>query len=168
MGGGVPSAGARDVPRATLIALIVVGVLYLGIASASLLVLGDRAATTDAPLADLLAIGVGGQVRVLTAVVAVLLTLGAMNACYAGAAKLGDGTYPDHRAYRSWWQQQCGLYRYIRRTRSVSPSGKIWRKRLPSPATSVSCATRPGTVTARRLREPIMTSGTAVWPLAPQ
>jgi amino acid efflux transporter len=90
---------ARDVPRATSIALIVVAVLYLGIASASLLVLGGRAGSTEAPLAELLAIGVGGQVRVLTAVVAVLLTLGAMNAYYAGAAKLGaalgrDGALP--------------------------------------------------------------------------
>ncbi|WP_433204897.1 amino acid permease [Dactylosporangium sp. CS-047395] len=94
---------ARDLPRATGIALVVVAVLYLGIAAASVLVLGP-ALTADAhgggaPLAELLAIGVGGQVRVIAAAAAVLLTLGTMNAYYAGAAKLGaalgrDGALP--------------------------------------------------------------------------
>ena len=90
---------ARDVPRATAIAAVVVGVLYLGIAATSLLVLGPATAATEAPLAELLAIGVGGQVRVLTAAAAVLLTLGAVNAYFAGGAKLGaalarDGALP--------------------------------------------------------------------------
>lgn len=90
---------ARDLPRATGVALVVVGLLYLAIAATSLAVLGPATAATPAPLAELLAIGVGGGVRVLTAVVAVLLTLGAMNAYFAGAAKLGaalgrDGALP--------------------------------------------------------------------------
>jgi amino acid efflux transporter len=90
---------ARDLPRATAIALAVVGLLYLGIATASLLVLGPATGSTEAPLAELLAIGVGGEVRVLTAAAALLLTLGAMNAYFAGAAKLGaalgrDGALP--------------------------------------------------------------------------
>jgi amino acid efflux transporter len=90
---------ARDLPRATAIAIAVVGLLYLGIAAASLLVLGAATGSTEAPLADLLAIGVGGEVGVLTAGAAVLLTLGAMNAYFAGAAKLGaalgrDGALP--------------------------------------------------------------------------
>jgi amino acid efflux transporter len=90
---------ARDVPRATAIAIVVVSVLYLAVAAASLLVLGPTTATTEAPLAELLAIGVGGEVRVLTAVAALLLTLGAMNAYFAGSAKLGaalarDGALP--------------------------------------------------------------------------
>ncbi len=90
---------ARDLPRATAIALAAVGLLYLGVAAASLLVLGPATGSAQAPLAELLAIGVGGQVRVLAAVVAVLLTLGAMNAYFAGAAKLGaalgrDGALP--------------------------------------------------------------------------
>ncbi len=90
---------ARDVPRATAIALVVVGVLYLAVAATSLLTLGASTATTEAPLAELLAIGVGGEVRAITAVVALLLTLGAMNAYYAGGAKLGaalarDGALP--------------------------------------------------------------------------
>ena len=90
---------ARDVPRATAVAIVVVSVLYLAVAAASLLVLGPTTATTEAPLAELLAIGVGGEVRVLTAVAALLLTLGAMNAYFAGSAKLGaalarDGALP--------------------------------------------------------------------------
>jgi amino acid efflux transporter len=93
----------RDLPRATAIALVVVGVLYLGIAAASVLVLGPSAGEGEAPLAELLATGVGGQVRTqihaTAAAAAVLLTLGTMNAYYAGAAKLGaalgrDGALP--------------------------------------------------------------------------
>ena len=89
----------RDVPRATAVAIVVVSALYLAVAAASLLVLGPATATTEAPLAELLAIGVGGEVRVLTAAAALLLTLGAMNAYFAGSAKLGaalarDGALP--------------------------------------------------------------------------
>jgi amino acid efflux transporter len=90
---------ARDVPRATAIAVVVVAVLYLGVAAASILVLGGSAGRTPAPLAELLTIGVGGEVRVIAAVAALLLTLGAVNAYFAGAAKLGaalgrDGALP--------------------------------------------------------------------------
>lgn len=89
----------HDLPRAAAIAVVVVGVLYLGVASATVLVLGPAASESPAPLADLLAVGVGGPARALAAVAAVLLTLGTMNAYYAGAAKLGaalgrDGALP--------------------------------------------------------------------------
>ena len=79
----------RDVPRATILAVAFVGVLYLGVAVASVLVLGPALSTSQAPLADLLAVGVGGPVRPVVAVVAVLLTLGAVNAYTAGATRLG-------------------------------------------------------------------------------
>ncbi|MFG1606385.1 APC family permease [Actinoplanes sp. NPDC049265] len=79
----------RDVPRATMIAVAVVGLLYLAIAVTCVLVLGPALGSSAAPLADLLAIGVGGPVRALTAVVAVLLTVGAVNAYFAGASRLG-------------------------------------------------------------------------------
>jgi amino acid efflux transporter len=90
---------ARDLPRAAAVAVVVVGVLYLGVASATVLTLGPAASDSSAPLADLLAIGVGGPARVLAVCAAVLLTLGTMNAYYAGAAKLGaalgrDGALP--------------------------------------------------------------------------
>jgi amino acid efflux transporter len=89
----------RDVPRATAVAVVVVGVLYLAVAVTSVVVLGPALATSPAPLADLLAIGVGGPVRVITAIVAVLLTVGAVNAYLAGGSRLGpalarDGALP--------------------------------------------------------------------------
>lgn len=79
----------RDVPRATMIAVVVVGALYLSVAATSVLVLGAALGDSSAPLADLLAVGVGGPVREITAVVAVLLTIGAVNAYLAGASNLG-------------------------------------------------------------------------------
>lgn len=79
----------RDVPKATMLAVVVVGVLYLSVAVASVLVLGPALAGSQAPLADLLAVGIGGPVRPVVAVVAVLLTLGAVNAYMAGASRLG-------------------------------------------------------------------------------
>jgi amino acid efflux transporter len=90
---------ARDLPRATILAVVVVGVLYLAVAATSVLVLGPAAGTVDAPLAELLALGIGGPVNLLAAAAALLLTLGTMNAYYAGAAKLGaalgrDGALP--------------------------------------------------------------------------
>lgn len=90
---------ARDLPLASGIAVVVVGVLYLAVAAASVLVLGPAAGQADAPLAQLLVIGIGGKVRIVAAFAAVLLTLGTMNAYFAGAAKLGaalgrDGALP--------------------------------------------------------------------------
>lgn len=79
----------RDVPRATAIAVVIVGVLYLAVATTSVLVLGPALAASSAPLADLLAVGMGGPVREITAVIAVLLTIGAVNAYVAGASRLG-------------------------------------------------------------------------------
>jgi amino acid efflux transporter len=89
----------RDLPRATAAAVAIVGVLYLLVAFAIIAVLGAAAAKTDAPLGELMARGLGGSARWLAAGAAVLLTLGAMNAYYAGAAKLGaalgrDGALP--------------------------------------------------------------------------
>jgi amino acid efflux transporter len=89
----------RDVPRATSIAVVVVGALYLAVAVTSVLVLGPALAGSPAPLADLLATGIGGPVRLITAIVAVLLTVGAVNAYLAGGSRLGaalarDGALP--------------------------------------------------------------------------
>jgi amino acid efflux transporter len=89
----------RDVPRATTVAVVVVGVLYLGLATTSLLVLGPATGRSQAPLSDLMAIALGEQARVVTAVVAVLLTVGAMNAYFAGGSRHGaalarDGALP--------------------------------------------------------------------------
>jgi amino acid efflux transporter len=92
---------ARDLPRAATVAVVVVGVLYLSVAAASVLVLGPAAGTTRAPLAELLALGVGGRVEVFAAAAALLLTLGVMNVYYAGAAKLGAALARD-RALPGW------------------------------------------------------------------
>jgi amino acid efflux transporter len=90
---------SRDLPRAATIAVTVVGVLYIAVAAAGVLVLGPAAGTSTAPLAELLARGLGGKVQLLAAAAALLLTLGTMNAYFAGAAKLGaalarDGALP--------------------------------------------------------------------------
>jgi amino acid efflux transporter len=90
---------ARDVPRATAAAVIVVGAMYLAVAFATVAVLGPAAGSASAPLADLLATGLGGNGPLLAASTAMLLTLGAMNTYYAGTAKLGaalgrDGGFP--------------------------------------------------------------------------
>ncbi|MBA9001934.1 APC family permease [Thermomonospora cellulosilytica] len=89
----------RDLPRATAAAVVLVGVLYLSVAFAVVAVLGPAAAQTSAPLGELMATGLGGDARTLATVPALLLTLGTMNAYYAGAAKLGaalgrDGAFP--------------------------------------------------------------------------
>jgi len=90
---------ARDLPRATAAAVVVVGVLYLAVAFAVIGVLGPAAGTSAAPLGEVLAVGLGGNARVLAAAAAVLLTFGVVNTYFAGAAKLGaalgrDGALP--------------------------------------------------------------------------
>ena len=74
-----------------------IGVLYLGIAFTTVTVLG--ADPGAAPLSDLLALGLGEWARPATTVIAVLLSVGAMNAYFAGTARLGaalarDGSLP--------------------------------------------------------------------------
>lgn len=50
---------ARDLPIAAGIAVVVVGVLYMAIAASSVMVLGPAAGASSAPLAELLALGLG-------------------------------------------------------------------------------------------------------------
>jgi amino acid efflux transporter len=78
---------ARQLPRAIFAALAIVVVLYLGLAVATVGVLGT-AAPSDVPLADLMGAGLGRAGRTATALLAVLLTMGSMNAYVAGATKL--------------------------------------------------------------------------------
>ncbi|MEV4344465.1 amino acid permease [Actinoplanes sp. NPDC049596] len=79
----------RDIPRTTGAAVVIVGFLYLTVAAATVLVLGPAAGESDAPLADLLSIGIGRAGGAVGTGVAVLLTLGVMNTYQASAAKLG-------------------------------------------------------------------------------
>ena len=88
----------RQLPRAIFGALAVVVVLYLGLAAATVGVLGT-AAPSDVPLADLMAAGLGETGRTVTAGLAVLLTMGTMNAYVAAAVRLagalaGEGSAP--------------------------------------------------------------------------
>ncbi|WP_119728699.1 APC family permease [Thermomonospora amylolytica] len=89
----------RGLRRATAVTLVVVGVLYLGLAVTTIGLLGERAAVTGVPLTELLAAGIGDAARPVTGAAAVLLSLGAINTFIAGAARLGvalarDGALP--------------------------------------------------------------------------
>jgi amino acid efflux transporter len=84
---------ARQLPRVIGIALAVTSVLYLGLAVATIGVLGPGGAggaggSTGAPLAALLRDAAGTAGTAAAAVAAVLLTLGAVNAYVSGAAEM--------------------------------------------------------------------------------
>ncbi|MET1064672.1 MAG: amino acid permease [Arthrobacter sp.] len=89
----------RDLKRATGLTLIVVGVVYIGVVSASVAVLGPALARSDVPISQLLEKGMGGLAAPLTAVAAAVLTFGPINTFVAGASRLGaslasDGVLP--------------------------------------------------------------------------
>jgi amino acid efflux transporter len=88
---------ARQLPTAIFSALAVVVVLYLGLAVASVGVLGT-AEPSRVPLADLMAAGLGAPGRTATAALGVLLTMGAMNAYVAAAVKLAGALADDDAA----------------------------------------------------------------------
>jgi amino acid efflux transporter len=77
----------RQLPRVIGIAFGATSVIYLGLAIATIAVLG-RGAATDVPLADLLVRAIGHYGRAIAAVAAVVLTLGATNAYLSGAAAM--------------------------------------------------------------------------------
>jgi amino acid efflux transporter len=77
---------ARQLPRAMLIAFSTVTVLYAGLAVATVGV--GAASNSKVPLADLIAVGLGGWSRPATAVLAVALTMGTMNVYLGSGAKL--------------------------------------------------------------------------------
>ena len=78
---------ARQLPRVIAIAFAITTALYLGLAVATIAVLGPGAGT-EVPLADLLRQAVGPAGRAAAAVAAVVLTLGATNAYLSGAAAM--------------------------------------------------------------------------------
>jgi amino acid efflux transporter len=77
----------RQLPRVVAIALAATTVLYLGLAIATIGVLGPQAAT-DVPLAGLLSHAIGAAGPDIAAVAAIVLTLGATNAYINGAAAM--------------------------------------------------------------------------------
>jgi amino acid efflux transporter len=89
----------RDLRRTAILTLIVVAVLYLGLALACILVLGPELAGSSAPLTLLLEHGIGAAAGPVTAALAIVLTFGTMTAYLAGASRLGaalarDGALP--------------------------------------------------------------------------
>lgn len=89
----------RTIPRATAVALVVVGVAYLALQYVTVTVLGDRAVASDVPLMDLVDVGLPGVGRVMVAVVAGIVTLGVLGTYLGAFAKLGaslgrDGDLP--------------------------------------------------------------------------
>ena len=84
---------SRQLPRAVAIALAVTTALYLGLAIATISVLGPQAAT-DVPLAGLLSHTAGAAGPAVAAVAAVVLTLGATNAYINGAAAMAGQLAP--------------------------------------------------------------------------
>jgi amino acid efflux transporter len=77
----------RQLPRVIGIALAVTSLLYLGLAVTTVAVLGSGAGTS-APLAALLREAAGPAGTPAAAVAAVVLTLGAVNAYFSGAAAM--------------------------------------------------------------------------------
>lgn len=88
---------ARDLPRAVVLAFVIMAVLYSGLAVATVTVPGTSGSRV--PLADLVAAGFGHAGRDATAVLALALTMGTMNVYVGSAAKLAgslaaDGALP--------------------------------------------------------------------------
>jgi amino acid efflux transporter len=78
---------SRQLPRATAISLAATSTLYLGLAIATIGVLGAGAGTST-PLAALLRYAVGPAGPAVAAVAAAVLTLGSVNAYVSGAAAM--------------------------------------------------------------------------------
>jgi amino acid efflux transporter len=77
---------AADLPRAIALAFVLVTVLYVGLAVATIGVTAGE--PSKVPLADLVSVGFGTAGRDATAVLAVALTMGTMNVYIGGASKL--------------------------------------------------------------------------------
>jgi amino acid efflux transporter len=89
----------RDIPRATALALVIVSVAYLAIQTVTVVVLGDRAASSAVPLLDLVEVATGSGGGVVVAVIAAIVVTGVFNAYLAAFSKLGaamgrDGDLP--------------------------------------------------------------------------
>ena len=80
---------ARDIPRATWLALLVVGVVYLVLAAATVGTHAYGDALAQAPLAAMVGRSFGSAAELTVSVLAVFVSLGAINAYVAGASRLG-------------------------------------------------------------------------------
>lgn len=126
---------ARDIRRATALALAVVAVLYLGVAFVTVTVPG--VASSRAPLSELLVRGLGPAARPVTTVLAVLLTVGAVNAYFAGGSRLGAALARDGGLPR-WLAHGAGRAAVPRRALALIASiafgsvGALWLTGLPT------------------------------------
>ncbi len=89
----------RQLPRITALSVVVVAVLYLGLAFACIGVLGPAMNDSAVPLTMLMERGIGDAAQAVTVSVAVLLSFGTVNAFAASGARLGaalgrDGGLP--------------------------------------------------------------------------
>ncbi|MFL6161286.1 MAG: APC family permease [Jatrophihabitantaceae bacterium] len=89
----------RDLRRVTALTLVVIGVMYVGLAFTCVVVLGPRLPNTAVPLSELLKLSFGNAASTVTATLAAVLTFGALNSYLAGTSRLGaalarDGALP--------------------------------------------------------------------------
>jgi amino acid efflux transporter len=77
----------RQLPRVIAMTVLVTTAIYLSLAIATIAVLG-RGATTGIPVAALLVRAAGGTGRIIAALVAVVLTLGTINAYMSGVVAM--------------------------------------------------------------------------------
>jgi amino acid efflux transporter len=80
---------ARQLPRVIVIAFVVTAVVFLAVAAAPTAVLG-AGASGNASLADLLQLAIGPAGRTVAAAVAIVLTLGTVNAYLSGAVEMAQ------------------------------------------------------------------------------
>ena len=89
----------RDIPRAVILSVAIITVLYLAVAAATI---GARVygapALDSVSVALLLSGGLGVGAQIIAAVVAVVVCVGTINAFIAGVARLGYALARDHAA----------------------------------------------------------------------
>lgn len=91
----------RDIPRAVILSVAIITILYLAVAAATI---GAREygspAKDSVSVALLLSGGLGVGAQIIAAVVAVVVCVGTINAFIAGVARLGYALARDHAAPR--------------------------------------------------------------------
>ncbi|PSR27067.1 MAG: amino acid transporter [Sulfobacillus thermosulfidooxidans] len=78
----------RDIPRALMVAVVVVGILYLAVSSVSIGTMAYRMHSHGAGLSVLIGMELGRMGAIITAVIALLITYGTMHTYIAGFSRL--------------------------------------------------------------------------------
>jgi amino acid efflux transporter len=108
----------RHLPRVTWLTLLIVTTLYLSLVVTTVGVLGAEAGNSSVPMMHLLEAGLGDVARPIAALVAVLLSLGAMNTYVAGVARLG-GALGHSGALPFWFAKGGGVGEVPRRSLTI-------------------------------------------------